>query len=202
MEQMETNTSKTKIAAMFVALIFLVSLLVGLSLAIFQYAKLGNEENKMTTGTLIMEVDDTGADEINITDAYPMDDEDGMNQTPYIFTVRNTGTAKAQYRIRLVKDEASYTNDLANVDSSYIKYGFQKGNDTPTIGFVDANSGILITDELLAGNGGNQEYSLRLWIDSEKELPNTLFETKTIEFHGKIQVEAIQEGHKNYTTGE
>ena len=202
MEQLDTNTSKMKIVAMIVALIALIALIAGLSLAIFEYAGLGENNNKTTTGTLIMEIDETGTDSIELLDAYPLDDEDGMLQTPYKFTIRNQGTLKAKYRLRLIKDETLYPGGVfGNADSSHIKYGFQKGEDEPIIDFVDSNDGVLITDEILEGNGDNQEYSIRVWIDSEEDIPAEFFQEHTLEFHGKIQLEAIQPNRSNYTTG-
>lgn len=201
MNKVENKPTKTKLVATVVTLIFLVALVVGLTYALFQYNKLGDTDNQMTTGTLVMEIDDQNATAIQLANAYPVTDADGLAQTPYTFTIRNTGDLSAKYRLRLVKEEASYPEGIAKADSSYIKYGFKKDGQTSKIGFVDDNDGILVTDEVLAG-GESTTFSLTLWVDSVREIPNTLFDTKNIEFYGRVQLEAIQEGHTDYTTGE
>ena len=202
MEQMEEKPGTMKILAMFVALISLVALIAGLSLALFQYAKLGEEENVATTGTLIMSIDETGAQDIELTDVYPVSDEVGLAQQAYIFKVKNTGTLPAKYQIRLVKDPALYPNGSTdNTDSSFIKYGFKKGEAGEVkTGYVDDNDGILMTGETIDGGGTTSDsYYLWVWIDGEKEIPGDLLKRVTIEFHGRVQIEAAQTNSPGYT---
>ncbi len=194
------ETPKMKVAAMIVALLFLVVLISGLTYAIFQFKKLGDTENEIRVGSFVMKIDDETAQEINLTSQYPITNEDGLAQVPYTFTIQNDGDISATYRLRLKKDEESYPKGLTNVDSSYIKYGLKKPDGTTSIGFVDDNEGILISDRTLS-SGESETYSITVWIDCERDIPNSLFDEKTIEFYGKVQLEAIQEGHTDYTTG-
>ncbi len=200
MEEMEKKPSKLKIASMVFGLVFLVALVIGFTFALFKFSDIGNEENIIDTGTLVMKIDDDASDVISIENAYPVSDEDGMKTDPYKFTVENNGTLTAKYRLRLVKDPTLYPNGIENADSSHIKYGFQKGDGDMVIGLIDETEGILITDEVLTSQH-SETYSIRLWIDSEEDIDGSLFETKTLEFHGRVQLEAIHNGRTDYETG-
>ena len=72
MNKVENKPTKTKLVATVVTLIFLVALVVGLTYALFQYNKLGDTDNQMTTGTLVMEIDDQNATAIQLANAYPV----------------------------------------------------------------------------------------------------------------------------------
>ena len=201
MDELETRPSKLKILSMVFCLLFLVALIVGFTYALFKFSDLGDEENSVTTGTLIMEIDETGSQSIELTDKYPVSDEDGMQGPAYTFTIRNTGSLTAKYRLRLVKDEDLYEN-YEKADATHIKYGLQKGDAEPIIGLLGNDDNILITDETLVGPSGSQVYSIRVWVDSEEDIDNSFFDTNTLEFHGHVELDAIHDGHTNYETGE
>lgn len=200
MENTEPKQSKLKILSMVLTLFFLVALVAGLTFAIFQFSDLGDEENSVTTGTLVMDIDEEGANSIELQGQYPVSDEEGLEGPAYTFTVRNNGTLSAKYRLRLVKDEALYS-DFAKADASHIKYSFQVGESEPTIQIL-GNDEVILEDNKTLAKDGSQTYTIRVWIDSDEDIENTFFDEHTIEFHGHVELDAIQDGHTNYTTGE
>ena len=66
MEEMEKKPSKLKIASMVFGLVFLVALVIGFTFALFKFSDIGNEENIIDTGTLVMKIDDDASDVISI----------------------------------------------------------------------------------------------------------------------------------------
>lgn len=201
-EQMDKKIPKLKLIGMIGTLFFLVVLVLGFTYAVFSFSQAGKVENKITTGTLLMTV--TDSKDLALTNASPMSDSAAMATAAYTFTVKNTGTLPAKYRLRFVKDEADYPNgSSASSKSNYIKYGVKIGSATATatVRHIDDNSGIIVTDRTLAA-GASESYSIWLWIDNTTNIATENFDTTTIQYHGHVQLDAIQSDHSNYETGE
>ena len=67
----------------------------------------------VSVGTL--KVDFTEGNAINLDNTKPMSDSDGMNTTPYTFTITNSGDINAYYTV-------SNEEELANtLDTSYLR---------------------------------------------------------------------------------
>ncbi len=199
------ETLKSKKAIVVVTLAILI-VLIGVTYASLQYQREGQKENELTTGTLILELDDKTANGISIDPAIPLPEDQGQSQAEsYDFTLRNTGSGDAQYRISLVDDEEEYETDGCTekrLPHKFLKTSLTKNEEEPKIKFLDNeeveggdNNGVL--DEGTIGSGENIKYSLKLWIDisADKAISDT-------HFHGKVKLEAIVKGRTNYQTGE
>ena len=200
------ETLKSKKAIVVVTLAILI-VLIGMTYASIVYQREGQKENQITTGTLILELDDKTASGISIDPAIPLPEDQGLSQAEsYDFTLRNTGSGDAQYRISLVDDEEEYETDNCTekrLPHKYLKTALTKGDEgEPKIKFLDNaeveggdNKGIL--DEGTIGSGESIKYSLKLWIDvsADKAISDT-------HFHGKVKLEGIVKGRTNYQTGE
>ena len=134
---------------MYSIIIIIASLCVilGVSLAIFQYNRTGEEPNEVTTGTLILTLDDSMGSGINVENAMPTSDEVGKTSTPYEFTLENVGTLTSNYRIRVVNDEEAIQEDGCSsnlLDYSQIRYLFTSNGSDGAIQYLsDLNNGQL-----------------------------------------------------------
>lgn len=188
---------KTGIIVLAVALLLCIT---AISYAIFSFSKAGSKQSQVTTGTLIMELDESATNGISLPQAIPLSDAEGIALTPYKFKVKNTGTLNARYKIQLVDDEAVYTADgctAKKLSHSKIKIAYTKNDDngTPTVQFLTMNNGEFELDTLTPGN--TNTFTLRVWIDY-----NAGNEIMGQHFHGKLELKAIQEGQTNFDTGE
>lgn len=173
----------------FVVLIASVLILaLAVSYAIWAQTYHGKKENKMNTATLILTLDESASKGISLLNTVPVTDEKGVTFDPYTFTVQNSGTTEAKYRILLVNDENEYQkhgcSDL-KLDWSNIRYSFAKDKEAATVGNLGETGGVL--NEGILKVDAKSSYSLKLWIKAEatNEIMNR-------HFHGIIKVEAIQ----------
>ena len=85
----------------------------------------------MYTGSLAVEYQ-TKTATINLTDTYPMTNQQGLATTPHQFTVTNTGTVAAKYQVRLELDEKIKDQ----VPLNNIKMSFSKDNQEDSTPFL------------------------------------------------------------------
>lgn len=177
-------------------IILIIILLLGITYAIFNYLKLGDKVSKVKTGTLVIAIDDTNSDAINLKNAYPMSDDAGKLTNPYRFKVTNSGTIAANYNLKLISDQDAISKcgcDKNNTLAKSIKYEYKKNRNssqtTSPISFLTTKENWKETS-LETGRiepGETIYYEIRLWIDEEatsKEANKHL--------HTKIEVEAVQ----------
>lgn len=205
--------NKKKIIALVVALV----LLVGGTYAWLTLTLTGTKTARIEAGTLSLELVDE-ANEINVENALPVADEEGMKTDPYVFTLNNNGNITSLYTVYL--DSAAIDEGLSAMPQDKVKYSVVKtvkeivgsrdslGEDgdiadnvvsaTETFptdvynnGAETISSKMLDTGTLAAGN--YIEYELRLWISSDA----TNDEMKNTAFAGKLRIEATQQGIEN-----
>ena len=87
--------------------------LVGASYALLTMTIEGDKKITLTAG--ILKVDFDEGDNINLNEIAPMTDSQGLNTTPYTFTITNTGNINAYYHVSLEEDSNN------TLDSSYLK---------------------------------------------------------------------------------
>lgn len=171
-------------------------LLLGITYALFSYLKLGEKTSSVTTGTLIMDIDDSMGDAIHVENAYPVTDVVGKASEPYKFKITNKGTVDANYELRLISDLEAISKCGCNRKDTIaksIKYEYKKvTKDSSTVSdikFLSDHSNwsqtSLETGFIKAGESIN--YEIRLWIDE-----NTESTEANKHLHAKVEVEAIQ----------
>ncbi len=171
-------------------------LLIGISYALFSYLKLGDKSNVVKTGTLVINIDDDMGEAIDIENAYPINDEAGINTDPYRFTVTNNGSVDANYELNIISDIDAINNDGCSKTetlANYIKYQYVKVKDTTSstssINFLSTTSNWtktrLETGSIKAGE--TIEYELRMWLDEDTE-----YSEARKHLHAKVEVNAIQ----------
>lgn len=173
---------------LIVLILSIIICLATVSYAIWTKVYHGKEENYIKTGTLVLKLNERSS-AISLENAIPVSDSKGQQLTDaYTFSLQNTGTADAKFRIIMSDDEESYKNDnCADKKLSWnkIRYSFMEGETTPIIENLDENSGILASGTIKAGE--EKTYSMKLWLSQ-----NTTEESMGLHFHGKIKVDAIQ----------
>lgn len=168
------------------AIVLAIAVVTGVSYAIFQVTTTGTENNVINAGTLQLTFDESSSNEISLTDAVPLTDATGMQGTPYTFTITNTGTLDAQYRLMIEENDelyASHGDEDRIFPNRKLKIGLTKNGQTTYISYdrSSLDSGILAPKESVT-------YTARIWIDY-----NAGNEVQGNHFHGHFTVEAIQE---------
>ena len=161
-------------------------LVVGVTYAWLTQVLNGTQVNRIKAGVLELTLDDNASNGIDLEYAVPQSDEQGLNNTAYTFTVRNTGSINAEYKLYLEDEEI----EGEKIDDSKIKYSISRNNsirDSKLLSASIVEEKRQIENTIIAG-GSTNEYSLKLWIDQEatkEEVANKIFKAK-------IKLEAIQ----------
>ena len=126
---------------------------------------------------------------INLTNAYPILDEEGKKLTPYSFTITNTCDLFASYTVNLEMLEDNtmplkYINSMLN-NESVTKLSVLADAQT-TINKAVASK-TLVKGAL--GAGDSVDYNLRLWIAEDVTVENTDAMNKT--FTSKVWLLAL-----------
>ncbi len=166
-------------------------MLIGLSYAWLQITLKGEKELKAGVGTLQLELSDTMTDGINVMNATPVTDEEGLATIGYSFTLENTGTIPSSYEIFL--DDLPLTEGQNRMEDSFIKYQLVK--DEQQVGFsllneIGENPKRLLDLGEIAPKT-KYSYILKMWIDE-----NATLEVMGTAFRGQLRVEATQSTNK------
>ena len=105
------------------------------------------------TGTLKLSYSNTG---ININNAYPMSDSDGMNQNESIITITNVGTLA--YKFNVIIDpsiSSTLSTDLIRVSID--------GESPATL----SSDGNIIIRDVILNPGSSRTFTIKLWINSK-----------------------------------
>ena len=168
--------------ALVLAIVALFSTLVGSSYAYLQYVSKTNNSTVINAGTLALTFKGS-SNSIMLTGALPQSDSDGLaNSAEYEFSIENTGSIPANYRLTLdnvCSTSSSYSIDGTSVTPSlcipneYIKVAIKEGNkdykvlEKKTIN--NETSYIIDADSLKSKL--TRTYKLKIWLDYDT--PNT-----------------------------
>ena len=184
--------SKENKIKIYTGLLITVICIIGISYAWFRLYLRQSENNKIASRNCFSTSLTEDSAKIDLIDAVSMYDEEGLEETPFTFTIKNncSGYVKAYITI-----DSQYRDSSS---SSYLKDNFVKVNlspkgttNSPSVVLTDKNlidldnnrKGYLIVD---AGLNSNEEksFDLRIWIDSETTTSDGLNKT----WLGKIVV--------------
>ena len=184
--------SKENKIKIYTGLLITVICIIGISYAWFRLYLRQSENNKIASRNCFSTSLTEDSAKIDLVDAVSMYDEEGLEETPFTFTIKNncSGYVKAYITI-----DSQYRDSSS---SSYLKDDFVKVNlspkgttNSPSVILTDKNlidldnnrKGYLIVD---AGLNSNEErsFDLRIWIDSETTTSDGLNKT----WLGKIVV--------------
>ena len=186
MEKLKEN-KKIVIPLILVALIFIL----GAAYAWLTTVLNGTQINRIKAGTLDLVLDDNASNGIDLEYAVPQTDTQGLNNQAYTFKVINNGTMNAKYNIYLEDEELESGEERIN--DTNVKYNLVKNsgeNDPKLLSTTldEENKRVLANNVIINGGGSEDNYSLKLWIDSEatkEEVANKVFKAK-------IKIEAVQ----------
>ena len=165
-----------KIIILIILILISILTLIGSSYALLTKS-FKSEKLSMQVGTL--KVDFTEGNAITMDNAMPMTDENGMNTTPYTFTITNSGDVDAYYTV-------SNEEELANtLDTNYLKMRLtgSDGYDSGIKRLKDlGTSTYRIVDERDLLKSKSVTYKLYLWIasDAGNDIQNKIYKSKII----------------------
>ena len=148
--------------SIILTLIGVVSLVTGITFAIYENTINTNKNHIIKTGVVNFTLTES-TNGIVLDNLQELTDYEGMAQeTFYEFTIKNTGDTKTDYEISLVdKPNSSYTGTILN--EKYIKVGLLKNNSKEIIvNLKDVNR---LIDKVTLDVEDTVNYKLRLWLD-------------------------------------
>ncbi len=172
---------RKKLLIIVLAVALLAVLTIGITYAAFTFSKEGNNENKLTTGTVTM-IYTEGTNKISITNAMPITDEEGIILTnedqvfDFTVAITITGSQSISYEVTAEKDSSS---SLANND---VKLYLERSIDGTTYDKVadpsnyveltkdddfGAKKGEMVLDTNIASVTSTYYYKLRMWVSKD-----------------------------------
>ena len=182
-----TKMGKRQLMLTLLSIFGVTMLSIGSTFAIFTVSSKSAEYNVIKTGTLNINFAADASSTVGLNNALPMSDTNGLAQSGTTFTITNTGSLPANYSVSLKDDTDMVTQDNCSAKQlakTNIKYSL----DGSTASLLST----AIDSELISGtlnSGESKTFTLKLWIkeDATNEVLNK-------HYHGKIVVDAIQEG--------
>ena len=187
----ENNVVKENKKVVFYTIAGIIALAIvalGLTYAYWILTRQQEGVNTVNTACLSVKIENE-RDEIDLPSAYPISDEDGLNLTPFKFTVINKCSKQAEYVLSM---EMLDDTDLV---SEFVGISINKETETPTPRTLDFyekydDTKIAGTKEgrkILSGTLQSNEsinYELRLWLSGkvtpEDDANNKLFKSKIV----------------------
>lgn len=179
---------RKKMIILIIGLFVLLISIIGISYAIWQITNIQNDFN--TLGSKCFEVTLTEeSDAITIDKAYPIPDEEGLQESGYTFTIKNTCNTNALYEVKL----EDIIPEEKRLSGEYIKVSLNDGTPEILTNKEEASPTIELADKaylLTSGSLTPEEevtYTLKLWMDENTPV---MEETTNSTFISKISVEA------------
>ncbi len=128
-------------------------------------------------------------DVINLSNLYPMTNEEGLKQISHSFNVNNSGNIEARYQVRLEVDE------LNKLPLEYVKLSYSVDNKEYSTPFLlsNLNSSLVFLKDMILSPSSSNTISIKLWIDLNA--PN---EIQGKEFKARVVVDSIQNVDDGY----
>ena len=176
------NEKKKKRLTLYYSLLVTIICIIGVSFAWFRLYLSQSENNAISTRNCFDTTLTEENSQIELTDAFPISDEDGLKQTPFTFTLKNNCSSYVKAYITI------YSTNRTSTDASFLKDDYLKVNISPKD--TTKNSSLILGKQSLTnleadkegymiidtGLNANEEksYDLRIWMDSETSLEQGL----------------------------
>lgn len=167
---------------MIVLVMLVILTLIGLSYGYFFIQK--NQENNNVAGSKCFKLEFSNESEaINLSNMYPISDEEGKKQIPYSFTITNTCDMLAGYTVNMEMLEGTtlnskYLDVLVNNEEIKLLSTYEA---TDTV-IANSTESRILTKGTLAYND-SVDYTVRFWMDKDVEdieSMNKLFKSKIV----------------------
>ena len=176
----------------YISLFVVVLIIIGVSYAYFMLRKEQTNDNVIGTRTCLNTTLNEQTSRILLEDAIPISDNDGINQTPFTFSVTNNCDSYVKLTIT-IENENRESTSTSLLNDNLIKINLSpKGTTTGTsklLGILTltdieaGRKGYIISETGLKG-GETKEYDLRTWMDSNTTLDEGLGKS----WEGKIVI--------------
>ena len=153
---------------MIVLSVSVILMLIGLSYGYFLIRK--NQENNNVAGSECFKLEFSNESEaINLSNMYPISDEEGKKQIPYSFTITNTCDMLAGYTVNMEMLEGTtlnskYLDVLVNNEEIKLLSTYEA---TDTV-IANSTESRILTKGTLAYND-SVDYTVRFWMDKDVE---------------------------------
>ena len=155
---------KKKIILPVIAILCIALVFVGISYAYWHFTYIGDKTNIGKSKCLSIELTNQ-KNEINLTNTYPISDEEGKKLTPYSFTMTNTCDTFISYDVNLEMLEGTTMNSkyMAVMINNEKKELLSNLDSTGTVITGSTESRKLASGSLSGED--SVDYTLRLWMD-------------------------------------
>ena len=160
---------------------------IGISYAWWRYTVIQDNPNTALSKCFSLELANQ-TNEINLTNMYPISDEEGHSLTPFTFTLKNTCSMSAKYTLNMEMLEGTTLN------SKYIDVLVNNGSikllssyDTATT-VIDGSTESRILDTGALQANSSKDYSISIWMDKDVTLAD---DSQNKVFKSKIVVDAV-----------
>ena len=170
-----------------IVIVLLLILGIGFSYAWWRYTVIQDKTNVGISKCFKLELANQ-ANEINLTNMYPITDEEGRKLTPYTFTLKNTCSVSAKYSLNMEMLEGTTLNSnylAVLVNNKDIKL-LSSYNTATTVISGSTESRTLDTGTLAPN--GSKDYRISLWMDKSVTLSD---DAQNKVFKSKVVVDAV-----------
>ncbi len=180
---MDENGNKKKVGLIVLSLCLIGIVAIGVSYAWWRFTVMQTGENTAISQCLKLELSNE-SEAINLTNMYPITDEEGRKLTPYTFTLTNTCTVSAAYKLNMEMLEGTTLN------SKYVAVTVNDGDinllssydETTTV--IDGSTESRTLDTGVLSPNGSKDYSVSIWMDKsvtlEDDAQNKVFKSKIV----------------------
>ena len=150
---------KNKVIGFTIAVVVLLVAIVGISYAWLTMSVSSNKKQVLRVGSLQIILSETNS--ITLSDAHPMSDSDGMNQTGFEFSIINNDKISTVYSIYL--DDDTIASNQTRLDDSYIKYNLTANGTAGTTTTLDSRH--IYTGTI--NSKTTDKFILRVWLNDD-----------------------------------
>ena len=173
---------RNKVLLLVVGILLSISIIVSISYAYYIFSVSQSDSNVVHTDCF--EISFSDGDDINIDNAFPLDDMEVNNLEPYTFTIKNICNNIVDYNVNIetLDDTTMDLNAIAtNID----------GSDKKILGSIDEND-IVVNNNVMSSKtiysgmlraGEEKTHSVRLWLDinaTVEQSAEKLFSSKIV----------------------
>ena len=181
----------TKISLIVGGVLIVLAGVIGITFAYFSTGGVQDTANTFNSGCLNISLTNESTS-INLTDAYPITDAEGLETTSYDFTVKNNCNSATNYQINLESLQInleSLNEQVNSLNADYIKVSLSSDTVDNVISILSSNTSVtptidnayesynLYTDSLEANE--EKTYHLKIWVDYDATVEQAASKTYT-----------------------
>ena len=167
------NKKKIIIVIVILAVALIGFSLVNSTYSLFYHEETASNTESYSTGLLSIVASSKG-ETISLNNTLPISDTDGINTTPYTFTIKNIGNLDYKFNVKLLSTSSSDTT----VDPQYIKIKIDNGDVTTLSSLTNS----IIKSDITLAAGESIDISIRVWlsIDTPNSQIGKVFNSKIV----------------------